>query len=271
MIPITEIYDGIETVEFIVRDNTAGRYFFPDIPILRDKIIRRIDFNNLVYYEASGAQRIHYELFSFMYISLYTGNSEILKYPVSSLSAQEFWQKEVDILNQTINWGKSFVDIIPGGTPSATRGFSFTIYWQHANKPRLNYSLPPNIKTDYVEAIISDVTDPIVRITNFRNLINKKVWQIICFIPYQETFYSPDGREIVGQSIIIKSFLNLYDKSEKIVNDFTLSKTNINQSASNLVLLRGLVIDWDKSYIKVSELTGLVAGTVFYLPVYYTD
>lgn len=269
----TELYDGIENVEFIISSTVKTKYFFPELPKLNGKLIRRIEFNysGNTPYTPSAISGIALTPLTNMFLNLLNGETEqVQQYPARDLYILTDFQNRNEIFNFIVNWGKSYIELSSLTSISANTAFTVTIYYQDYNKKRFFKSLP-KLKIDYLEAIVTSTTDYIIKLTNFRNLNNKKLYRINAFNPAGSTYYTPDGRVIIPIGQMLSSYLTLWDSEEEIIKDFPMVKMINDMPIQSQVFLRGLKIDWDKSFIKLGSLSGLTVGQTYYLPVFYTD
>src|SRR4030042_3665841 len=102
MIINTDIYDGIETVEFKILDTSRQKYFFPEIPKLRNKLIRRIEFSYSanIAYTPSGLTPISSAILGNIYLNLVNKGVEFIsKYPARDLYIMGDFQTKSEIFN----------------------------------------------------------------------------------------------------------------------------------------------------------------------------
>jgi hypothetical protein len=269
----SELYDGIETVEFKVTDFKKNQYFFPDIPRLRNKLIRRIEVN------VQGYSPNNYltPVFTNFYLTLVRSGIEVLKdVQLISLQTNPLENQRTELLNHYIDFGKSYIFISDTSCfttllPGEFYGWTISIYYQDPGKSRFTEELLA-FKTDYVEAQVTSVTESVFKISNFRNVQNKRILGISIFNPEGLTCYTPDGRQIVSTYVLADgAYLTLWDNKEEIIKDVPLYRFSNIYPLHAQIFFRALQIDWPKSYIKVGYKGNLVQGHVFYLPVFYIN
>jgi hypothetical protein len=273
MIIQTDLYDGIETVEFKITNTTVLKYQFPDIPKLRGKIIRRIDFNGSPSINKSpeGNQVVDYSILKNVFVTFVSKRKEIIKnYPAYDLFQSYGSDLRSDFFNESFDLPDCYFIITTSSGLVLNQSFLVSLYWQEPKKEQFSYSIPKT-KIDYCEAIVTSVTDTVFKIDNFKNLRGKKIWRIVTFFTGASTYYTPDSRIIIGSTQQSSSYITLWDKKEEIIKDLPIPKIYNDNTAQNHIFFRGVIIDWDKSYIKIGNTSGLVAGTVYYLPIFYTD
>ena len=266
----SELYDGIETVELKITDTARQKYFFPEVPKLRNKLIRRIEVNNQMINTPSNY--ITQSITNF-YLTLVSKGVEIFKdLPLSLLdvSLLSLANLKTELFNHYFDISKSYITISDTSGLTAGSCISITIYYQDPKRVRFVKNIP-TFKIDYVEAPVISLTDTVVKINNFKNIQNKRILYVSTFNTGGGTYYTPDGRQIVSSVNILGSYLNLWDNKEEIVKDLPLARILNIYPLQAQIFLRGLQLDWDRCYINVPNSAGLTVGHVFYLPVFYVD
>jgi hypothetical protein len=270
----SELYDGIETVEFQVTDRNKNQYFFPDIPKLRNKLIRRIEIGFMAY---SPSGYLIPSIIGNFYLNMFSKNIEkITNYPVKYLEPAVLYPPKTELFSQSFDLSKSYffisdTSVFIAMPPGQYQGFTATIYYQDPVKSKFTTDLPA-FKIDYVEAQVSSITQTVFNITNYRNIQNKRILGISVFNPEGTVCYTPDGRQIVSTFVLADgAYLTLWDTREEIIKDMPIYRFSTNYPLHSFIFFRGLKIDWAKSTVKMGLIDDLVLGHVFYLPVFYID
>jgi hypothetical protein len=270
----SELYDGIETIEFKITDRNKNQYFFPDIPRLKNKLIRRIEANMNSFTPNSYLPPTSPANF---FMTLVSKGIEVIKnFPLSSLRTDPTYTHKTEIFNHFFDFGKSYIfisdtTIFVPTLPGEFWGFTISVYYQDPAKNRFTTELPP-FKIDYVEAKVNSTSETVFKISGFKNVQNKKILAISFFNPEGITSYTPDGREIVSTYVLADgSYLTLWDTKEEIIKDIPIYRLSNTYPLHSKIFFRAIKIDWPKSYVKVGYTGNLVLGTVFYLPVFYID
>lgn len=269
MLLMSDLYDGIETIEFTIVDGIT-RYDFPDIPRLRGKTIRRVELNkDETSFTPSGKTTVETVQNAFLTLSL--REKEIIKdFPLYYLQVRDTFFYNTQLLNCSIDFPKSYITFSTLSGITSGRAFTVSVYYQDPKKEHFHNTIE-NVRIDYVEAIVSSTSDTEIKLSNFRNLNGKKILRISFLNPQGLTLYSPDGRTIIAVTHLRHSYLNLWDKQENIVKDFLLKRCFSIYPNHAQIYFRNLNVDWDKSFIRVGNPAVLTAGQVYYLPVFYTE
>ncbi|MBN2814844.1 MAG: hypothetical protein JXQ80_12255 [Bacteroidales bacterium] len=265
----SELYDGVETVEFLISD-TRQKYFFPELPKLRNKLIRRIELsgsmhttplNYVISAEIADAR-----------ITLVTKGTEIIKeYPLGYLNMDySLYNRNTEFFNHIFDLGKSYIFVPDPSTLVIGQGFIVTFYYQDAEKVKFTKELPA-LKAEYIEAPVLNLTDNIIRFNNFRNIQDKKICYLSVFNTGGGTYTTPDGRTIVTLSNVLGSYVNLWSQDKEKVKDLPLGRLLNAYPRRELILFRPAKFDWENSFIRIANPAYLTVGQVFYLPVFYLD
>ncbi len=96
-------------------------------------------------------------------------------------------------------------------------------------------------------------------------LRNKNI--VYCLQNSTSVSKSPSGRSLVNGTVMFKAFLVLVSKGKEVINKYPLNYLiNSHHFPSPLEINR--VIDWPKSFIEITDTTGLVADEAFILTMY---
>lgn len=264
----SELYDGIETVEFLISD-LRQKYFFPELPKLRNKLIRRIEIAGSMHTTPSG-YTVETDMANAMLTLVNNGVEIIKEYLLGNLNITASLGRNSEIFNHLFDLSKSYIFVSDPSVLTIGQGFIVAIYYQDPKKIRYVKDLPA-FKIDYVEAPVLNLTDTKIKISNFRNVQDKRILYIASFNTSGGTYYSPDGRQIVAVSYVLGSYLNLWDEKEEIIKNLPLGRLFNTYARREQLFLRGLKFDWDNSYIQIPDPSGLTVGHVYYLPVFYID
>ena len=272
MVLNTELYDGCESIEFKITNTNKTVYYFPDIPSLRGKLIRRIDFNynsNPLAYSMSDYVIISQTASKDFYLTLVSKDKEVVKdYPFYNLIGWGTTQNKLELFNHYFDLSKSYITISDTSNISANQAFVVTIYYQKPKKVRFTYELE-NLKVNYIEAIVKNTSEKILNFSNFSDIQNSRIYKILFFNTGGATYYSPDKRQIIANTNMAVGYITLWDKEKYIVKDLPIARLVNDFAAQQQIYWNGLIVDWEKSYLNVSRTNYLTADHVFYLPVYY--
>lgn len=132
--------DKFELVELQVQStSTATRYFFPDLPKLRAKMVTSIEtfFGTEIYFSPSGRPLVDQPILLNSYLVFYTnGTQDLWRLPWMTLNRTQGFDPNTAISTpfvherpvfrpQSITWDKSYVEL--GTTPTFTTNCSFML------------------------------------------------------------------------------------------------------------------------------------------------
>lgn len=263
----TELYDGCETFEITLNANVL-RYNFPDIVELRGKIIRRINFFDFTIIPNSPQGTGLLSLLTDGFLTLAYGNIEMVKnYPIANLRHTD---NRTELFNHKFDIKNSYVEFARNNGFTTGQVLLVTVFYQNPKTKRYSYTLDKH-KIDYCESLITDITEDLLPITNFRNLLKKKIYWLTVFNQIITGFLSPDGRTLANTNAVKESFLNLSNGERNIVNNLPLITMVNDENTVSQIFFNGLIVDWDKSYIQIADTGVLNLGEVFYFNVMYKD
>lgn len=286
-----EYYDGVESVEIPIRSNTDTKYYLPNIPGLKGKIIKRISLANGLTHTPNNKTMISDANLKLAFLTIVNEKDIVVhRFPMYML------HKEINylpIITELFNFSlkdteKCYVEFSNPSGLSVTESLFINFFYEkqasYRSKicPLLNKTIVDSaLEKREVERIyplqveVTDVNKTSIYFPDDEFLRNKKVKSIQCFADVSElvsaTLKSPDDKTIIANTIYKKSFLVLQLKNGLRISNLPLNMLTYDFWLDTEILFNNLMVDWPKSYIKIANKTDLVANTVFYFLIHYSN
>ncbi len=126
----------------------------------------------------------------------------------------------------------------------------------------------PINRTENVEVVLAVQTRNYFK--EIENLRNKKI-KVIDTYPVGSVTNGPSGAALVNATAYKKGFLVLSSKGKEAVNRIPLAALDPTQNNGRRLLFDEIVIDFPKSYVEFTELTGVVAAEVAMFNFYFSE
>jgi hypothetical protein len=290
---ITTPYDGVESVEIPITSTTETKYYLPDLPQLKGKILHRIEFPTRVTNTPKNRTNISAAIRE-SYFTLITGNATVLhRLPSFFLAQYSDFPLPMDMFNIKIqDTERSYIEFSRTASLAVTQSILINFYYTLPKKPVkvvqslantmiLNALSEPAIteKIYPLQIVIPTTTDLAIKFPNDEFLKNKCITRIRVFntiTPLKEMFFnpslkSPDNKTIISETVGNKTFLNLRLRNGEKISNLPVSIINYEPYAIRDILFNNIEVDWPRSTIQIANATGLTAGEVIYLVFYYIE
>lgn len=289
---IQTCYDGIESVEIPLISTTDAKYYFPAIPALKGKILRRIEFPHDVTTTPNNRLILASNNFRSAYLTLVSDKKTILhrlpfilimKYYEGSFEGTDFLDIEIEDMEQ------SYIEFSNSATLAITQSIFLNFYYTEKpkaiNKPK-NLFLKTDLMNNLMERDqpikiyplsleITDITKKEIYFPDDNFLKGKRIAAIECYcdssIVAVTTPKNPANKSFISDTIYKKSYLVLEQTNRKKINLLPISLIAFETSYDKQIFFNDLQINWPKSYIKIANTTGLTINTIFYLLIHYYD
>jgi hypothetical protein len=286
-----EYYDGVESVEIPIISTTDTKYYLPDIPAIKGKIIKRIQVPHGVTFTPGNRNMLSDTNVRSAFLTI-VNEQEIICHRIP---LYYFYKHFViypvlnDIFSFVLNdTEKCYIEFSQSAALLTTESIFLNFFYKKPeSKKKLKYPLvnlsligsaleDNRIERIYpLEVEIFDDKQTVFPFPDDEFLRNKKVKSIQLYADVSElvsaTLRAPDDKTIIADTVFKKSFLVLQLKNGLKINSLALNQLTFNFWLENDILFNDIEIDWPKSYIKVANNTGLVANTVFYLLIQYKN
>lgn len=289
--------NNVESVELVIQNTGVNRINFPEIPELRERVIKRIDFvlglvldigpPQIDILSPSGRTLIQSAVAQNVLLILQRKSLERLnRYPVQILNPGSTGGEIRYNINSPIDWEKSYIEFTSLTGLTVNQSILFNIYYERREDIKLRNMIRRNRKlrrmfafgnyspkVEDIEVIIDDTTKNRFYFPDDDNLRGKKVIQLFS---YQNSTLSttPSGRTTVPDTVFFNSFLVFRIRGRDAINKIPLQTLRQSfQKEDNRIDLDHLLIDWPNSYVEVapsSDIT-LTANQSFFLNVVYHD
>jgi hypothetical protein len=296
---ITTPYDGIESVEIPITSLTERKYYLPDLPQLKGKILNRIEFPMLVTNTPNNRVNISGGIRE-SYFTLITGNATVLNRIPSFVLTKMFFTGDtyhypvpIDFLNIPIqDIERSYIEFSKTSSLALNQSILINFYYTLPKKPVkmvqtlastmvLNSISEPSVteKIYPVQIEIPTTSDLILKFPNDEFLKNKCITRIRFYnsilplteIGFNPRLKAPDNKTIISETVGKKTFLNLRLINGERITNLPANLINYEPYAICDILFNNIQVDWPRSTIKIANSTGLTAGEVIYLVFYYTE
>jgi len=258
----------IETVEVPTNSTTKTKFYFPELPNLRNK---RILYINPI--RNSEAQRgpsdlavVSQTIFCKSFLVLAAKNKEIInRIPLQNLLL--IGKESFDLLfDLIIDFPKSYIEVGSTAGLVATETFLFTFYSNEQIKDEPEYR---GINVENIEVETTPTTIHKFYFPDHENLRGKRIQ----FIEYINPIVTktPSGDNLVNATSKGRSFLTLSEKGQEIVRKIPIYNILAGSLNSFRIALDNIEIDFPNSYFEVSNKDTLVAGEKYFLNVYFYD
>lgn len=241
-----------------------NKFSFPEILLLRGKKIVYIDFFRVsdVSFAPSGRATVNNTIFAKTFLTLVTAGIERFnKIPLNNFVSGLQYGNRI-LLNEVIDWEKSFLNISELSGFSTSESFVFTVYYHSENK-LLEDNFNSKISTyENVEIIVPSTTTKKIMLPENLVLANKKIFNIRAY-SLTNLGVSPSNYTAVASAIFIKSYLTLVKNNYEVLTKIPLYALFNYNTAVDILNFDNLEFDLTQSYIDISEVTGLTANTVF--------
>jgi hypothetical protein len=286
-----EYYDGVESVEIPIISTTDTKYYLPDIPAIKGKVIKRIQVPHSLTYTPGNRTMLSDANIRSAFLTivndqeiichripLYYFYKHFILYPILS-----------DIFSFVLNdTEKCYIEFSQSASLLTTESIFLNFFYKKPESIKklklpliqlalINMSLEENQNESIypLEIEIFDDKQTVFPFPDDEFLRNKKAKSIQLYADVSElvsaTLRAPDDKTIIADSVFKKSFLVLQLKNGLKINNLALNQLTFNFHLENDILFHDIEIDWPKSYIKIANNDSLVANTVFYLLIHYKD
>jgi len=251
----TKPISGVELIE-IKTTNITNKYYFQDYARLRGKIVHRLDIYSGITYTPSNREQNSY---ANAFLVLVNRGGEVINRIELQYLGQAYFYPE---FNLSVDWSKSYIEFSSTSSLSTAKSLLVTVYVVD----KLKEYIPAALKCEYVECVITSTTELVFDFKEQAKLKNKK----IIFITYFGS-NSPNGNTAAADEIISKSFLTLNVNGQEKINNLPIYLLSNNASKKWYRNYAGIIVDWDKSYVRVANTDSLVANTTIGFNVFYED
>jgi hypothetical protein len=288
---LTEYYDGVESVEIFIKSTTDTKYYLPDIPGIKGKIIKRIIISHGTTTTPANRTILSDTNLRAAFITIINEKDTIIhRLPLYYLKRQFPTTPIANFIFNFVltNTEKSYIEFSQSASLSTSESIFINFFYSNPVKKRLpvipflkqslvnSYLEKSTIERIYpLQVEITDTTKTILKFPDDEFLRNKKVTSIKLYADVSElvaaTLRAPDDKIIIANTIFNKSFLNLQLKNGFKINDLPLSLITSEFNLENEILFNKLEIDWPRCFIKIANITSMVANTVFFFLIHYSN
>jgi hypothetical protein len=286
-----EFYDGVESVEIPIISTTDTKYYLPDIPAIKGKKIKRIEIAHGVTM-TPGNRTILSDANAHSAFLTIVNEKDIVVHRIPLyflLKHFVTWPIFNDIFDFVLtDTGKSYIEFSQSATPTIAESIFINFFYVKADTkkkvitPFLNESLTKStLEKSQIERVypleveIFDAAQTVFPFPDDDFLRNKKISGIKLYADVSElvvaTLHAPSDKVIIANTIFKKSFLVLQLKNGLKINNLPLTLITSEFQLENEILFNQVEIDWPKSFIKIANATSLVANTVFYFLIHYSN
>ncbi len=261
-------FTSCETVEVVIDNASKTKFYFPELPNLRNKVIERIDTydSSMVSKTPSNRDVVNGGVIgnSFLVI-VNNGNEVINRIPMRLLTPDKTFINLFPF-NYIIDYPKSYIEV--GNVSSLTAGnaFVFTFYFKEKEFSHIIKS-GSNLKIENVEVQINSSGTKYYFPDN-ENLRDKIIRKIETAYPIA-TNYSPSGDALIDSPTLIKSFLVLNSRNKEIINRLPLYSLQENREIESMIVLDDICVDFTKSYVEVPAV--LSSTDKYFFSIFYFD
>ncbi len=264
-------FTSAETVEIKINSTNQTKFYFPELPNLRDKLIERIDTYYVSSISESPEDRAlcnNTVMFKAFLVLVSKGNEVINRIPLNNILITATLFNSFP-LNLVIDYTKSYIEIANTASLSASESFIFTFYF---NEREFIQPIRPGslMKIENIEILTSPTSIRRFHFPDNENLRNKII-KVIIYPDSISTVLTPGGDSLVNITVFKKSYLVLVSRNKEIINKIPLYTLQKNRYDENRVAFNNIEIDFVKSYIEVSDTADLVATEKFFLNIFYFD
>jgi len=258
----------IETVEVHTNSTTKTKFYFPELPNLRNKKILFIDalYRTNVTKSPSGLEIIADTIFYKSFLVLVSKNKEIVnRTPLLQLGP------ETQLVTHTffdliIDFPKSYIEIGSTAGLVATETFLFVFYCHDTIKETPEYR---GINVENIQVETTPATIQKFYFPDHENLRNKRI-QFMELI-HDNVSLLPSGDSRVNSISEAKSFLTIASHGQEIIRKLPLKLMRSLAFYNYKINFDTIEIDFPNSYIEIADTTNTVAGQKFFLNVYFYD
>ena len=286
-----EYYDGVESVEIPIKSTTDTKYYFPNVPGLKGKIIKRIEVSKGLTMTPGNRTMISDANLKLAFLTIVDDKNIIVhRIPLYFLQRLLSYLPVItDIFSFTLkDTEQSYIEFAQTSGLSTSESIFLNFFYNKTlttrrtvttlvNRNLIDSALDKSeIDRIYpIQVEINDATKTVFPFPNDEFLMNKKVRGIKLYADVSElvavTLHSPDDKTIIADTIYKKSFLVLQLKNGLKINNLPLNMITYDFWLDTEILFNDIEIDWPKSYIKVANNTSIVANTVFYFLINYRN
>lgn len=269
-------YDGVEFIEIPITSTTQRKFFFPVNEKLDGKIIRRIDLHAYSTCLApSNRAVISYAALvkGFLTIRPKGNDVTIYKYPLfyllNNTRSGGHETSVTENMDYPVQWELSFVEFAQTVSLSTAQSLVFIVYYQNPMRKMISKQGIKYLLNPLLNLFIGREQLQTLKITATVDIPNKLIFNF----PHDEKYENIKVKAIrrTRDDFSQKTYLVLRDKTGKeIINHLPGHYMESSQTDRAEILLNNLVIDWPKSYVKVTNATSLIAGTEFSFYLLYT-
>lgn len=285
-------YDGVEMVEIPIKNTSETKYYLPDIPSLKGKIIKRIEIPHDVTTTPRNRTILSSTNLRASYITIISHKVTfvnrlplfaLIKFGTNNPSPMDLFDIDLEDTEQ------SYIEFSKGASLTTAESIFMNFYYINPSKKKLIQRIPfiqqlkPYIfekreieKVYPVQIEIINTSETVFYLPNDEFLKNKCVTNIRLFaytspLTTAVTLKTPDNKTMISDTIYKKSYLVLQLVNGQKINNLPCTLLLNEYFSQRRIFFNDVSIDWPKSYIKVANTTGLTANTCFYLVIYYKD
>lgn len=289
---IQTCFDGMESVEIPIISTSDSKYYFPAIPALKGKILRRIEFPHDITTTPSNRTILASNNFRSAYITLISNQKTILhrlpfmlimKYYAEAFDGIDFLDTEIIDIEQ------SYIEFSNSSSLSTSQSIFLNLYYTEKPKPvrkPQNLFLKADLMTSLMEQDqllqiyplsleIKDIAKKQIFFPDDNFLKGKRVAAIQCYCDSSlvalTTPRNPANKSFISDTVFKQSFLVLEQTNGRKINNLPITHIAYECSYDKQIYFNNLLINWPKSYIQIANTTGLALNTVFYLLIHYYD
>lgn len=261
-----------ESVEILIKSTNQRRFNFDFYPNLSNKVITRIDTarnylgaspNNKTLIDSTAQSK------AFLTMSDKTGKEFLYRMPLSRIDSLSNNHNRF-LINNIIDFEKSYVEFGDTSDLSVNEVIYFLIYYESKEeffkRQVIHYK---KLKADYLSINVNSVDEQRFYLPDNLKFKNKEIVNFY-FESANDILYTPEGDDIVSETVFNKSYLTLSDKYKDFAYNIPLYflKNSVN-NYFNRIFLDAKILEFPRSYIYVANITGLSLNSKFLATVEY--
>lgn len=279
-------YDGCETVEIKIKSTSQQKYYLPDIPQIKGKIIKRIDIPFDILRTPNNRDDYDYDNVKVSYLTIVEKNNILVhRLPFYYLLQDSTITNPKAIFDFILtDTEKSYIEIAATDDLATDESIFLTFYYinpeREIKKRRSDFFYKSFRKNEKIKIYplpikVLDTTQTKIFLPDDEFLKTKRLVKIKLYanaevlIGSSITEKTPDSLDMVSFLIYRKAYIELKKQNGERLKNLPLVQVMDNYEPE--YFWNDLKIDWPNSFITIPNTDSLVQDEVFYLLIYYKD